>query len=107
VTESARSALLRGVRLGVSSLAIVPLGLDSDDFPRCVEAFLRGAVEGISACDRQIELHLVLDEAHHPAVARALNEALRVMDRPDVTIQRRVATPAQLGTAVQGRVTSF
>jgi hypothetical protein len=84
LAESIRSVMLRAVGLGVGSLALPPLGIAPDDFPRCAEAFLRGFLDGCGASARPIQLQLILPEEQHSLALRALQEASRALNHPEL-----------------------
>ncbi len=82
VTASTREAILRCLALRVSSLAMMPLGLVSQDFPRCAEATLRGLLDGYSAARSGLVLRLMLAEGDISLSNRAVAEALKGVDHP-------------------------
>ena len=106
VAESMRSVMLRAVGLGVGSLALPPLGVEPDDFPRCAEAFLRGFLDGCGAGTRPIQLHLILPEEQHSPALRALQDASRALDHPELSLSHTRGAPAPAPSTLRGHAAS-
>jgi hypothetical protein len=76
VHDAVRDAVERAIALGVSSLAMSPLGLAGEDFSRCAEAMVRGIEEGFASCERSLRIRFVLPDSELARSARALEEAI-------------------------------
>lgn len=105
VEAGARDAVERALALGVSSLAMPPLGVDADDFPRCVDAFLQGAALGLSGQPRSLSLCVVLPEKDRSSASAALSEAIQRMNRPELIYRRRIETSSSPAPAPSGPAT--
>jgi len=92
VAESMRSVMLRAVGLGVSSLALPPLG---------VAPFLRGFVDGCGAGSRPVQLHLILPDERHSLALRALQDASRALDHPELSFSHTGRSPRQPSATLQ------
>jgi hypothetical protein len=106
ISESMRGVMLRASSLGVASLALPPLGIAPDDFPRCAEAFLRGVLDGCDAGDQPTELHLILPEEMHSPALRALQEASRALDQPDLRFRHPGRTTPRSSATLHGSASS-
>jgi hypothetical protein len=106
IEMTAREVLQRAVALGVSSLALAPLGVEPDDFPRCIGSFVRGALAGIAEADRAMRLSLVLPEKDRSACAGALAEAIRRLDAPELSLPQRIDARSTSSPALPGHASS-
>lgn len=102
VEATARDALQRAVGLGVTSLALAPLGVEPDDFPRCAASFARGALAGLAEAERPMRLSLVLPEKDRSACSAALSEAIRRLDRPELSFPQRIDPRSTTSAASPG-----
>jgi hypothetical protein len=73
--DATRSALLRSLALGVRRLALAPLGVAADDFPRYAAATLEAAHDSVQRSGRSLELWIPLPEEETAAAMSALDDA--------------------------------
>ncbi|MDP6978633.1 MAG: M17 family peptidase N-terminal domain-containing protein [Myxococcota bacterium] len=92
LAECACEAIERAAGLRADSVALAPLGVEGDDFPRCAEAFVTGAREGFRRAAQPMRVRIVLpgDEVNRSAVA--LEAALDRMPDPLVRFRRPAPT---------------
>jgi len=95
VASSARNIFLRCSALGVGSVALPPLGVEAEDFPRFAAAFLQGAVEGAAMASHPILARLVIPEDEHATTRRAFLDAARAMNRPELVPPQRISPSVQ------------
>lgn len=88
VTQSVHEAVRRAVGLASPSLAMAPLGLAGDEFPRAVDAILAGAIEGFRDARASLRLRIVLPADEVNRAANALDSALNALAEPRVRFRR-------------------
>ncbi len=88
VTGSVQEAVSRAVALGSPSLGMAPLGLAGDEFPRCAEAIVAGAVAGFADSPHSMRLRVVLPAEEINRAALAIEAALDTLKTPRVRLRR-------------------
>jgi hypothetical protein len=76
IGASVQQAVLRALALASPSLAMSPLGLAGDEFPRCAEAIVAGAAAGFGDSPASIRLRLVVPRAEINLAAQAIEAAM-------------------------------
>lgn len=79
-------AVLRAVDLGVRSVAMAPLGVAPDDFPRHAEALVGGLALGARAVDHRLRLRLCLPREAAEGALRALERVAEAPGLRDLTL---------------------
>lgn len=81
----------RAADLRAESLALAPLGVEGDEFPRCAEAFVTGAREGFQRARGPMRIRLVVPEAELSRAGLSLDTTLQ--DFPDPRLRFRRPAP--------------
>ncbi len=100
--EVMRDAVSRGLALGVRRLAVAPLGIEPDDFPRHAQAVLSGALEAASEGSLRVELRLAIRGSQSEGALRALEVATQATESGQVRL-RRIRSIAGAPVAPRGR----
>lgn len=79
IGESAEQAVSRALALASPSLAMAPLGLAGDEFPRCAEAIIAGAAAGFGDSPASVRLRLVVPSSEINRAAQAIEASLKTM----------------------------
>ena len=100
VTEAVREVVSRAVRLASPSIAMAPLGIAEDEFSRCAEAIVTGAVAGFADSPMSLRLRVVLPGSEINIGAQAVEAAAAQVGsgsfrfkRPSLSSTPRRATP--------------
>ncbi len=93
LAECACEAIERAADLRTDSVALAPLGVEEDDFPRCAEAFAAGACEGFRRARHAMRVRIVLPEDEVNRAAVALDAAFERLPDPLVRFRRPAPTP--------------
>jgi len=72
--EAGRDATARSIALGARSLALAPLGLAPDDFPRNAESLLSGALAGIGDSGDSLRMRIVVPRSELAASSQAIEK---------------------------------
>lgn len=91
ISESVQQAVSRAAALASPSLAMAPLGIADDDFPRCAEAIVAGAIEGFGDAIASLRLRIVLPAAELNRSAQAIAACLGARAAPKLRFQRKSA----------------
>ncbi len=91
VTASVQQAVSRAVALASPSLAMAPLGLAGDEFPRCAEATVAGAIAGFGNSASSMRLRLVVPHAEINRAAQAIEASLDALNTPTIRFRRPTA----------------
>ena len=76
VTRVVEDVVARAIKLACPSLAMAPLGLSGEEYPRCAEAILAGAVAGFGASKSSLRIRMVLPQAEINRSAEATDAAI-------------------------------
>lgn len=87
VSDEIRRAMDRCLKLGLSRIALSPLGIAADDIPRHASALVAGILDAWQASTRPMTLRLCVPAAEIPAVQRALDEAHQAANAQAFTIR--------------------
>jgi hypothetical protein len=96
--EVMRDAAARCLDLALEKLAIAPIGIASDDFPRHAPALVGGLAEALDASEGALEVRLVIPAQEVDRSLPALESAVRA--RPGSAISLRPAGREIEGAAV-------
>lgn len=88
VTKVVEDVVARAVKLACSSLAMAPLGLTGEEYPRCAEAILAGAVAGFGASESSMRIRMVLPQAEINRSAQATDAAIGTLSPERLRFQR-------------------
>jgi leucyl aminopeptidase len=94
VTDEIRSALDRCLKLGLSQIALSPLGIAPDDIPRHAPALVAGILDAWQGSPRPMTLRLCAPAGEIPAVLRAFDDARHAANTVDFTVSIPEAGPA-------------
>lgn len=94
VTKVVEDVVARAVKLACPSLAMAPLGLAGDEYPRCAEAILAGAVAGFGASESSIRIRMVLPQAEINRSAQATEAAIGALSPERLRFKRPGAQSA-------------
>jgi len=89
-----RDATRRCLELGLSRVAMAPLGIASDDLPRHAQAVIGGALEATRAADRPLDLTLSIAASEIDRSEHALAAAVRAANAPELQIRKAPRPPA-------------
>jgi len=98
-----RDATLRCLDLGLTRVAMAPLGIASDDLPRHAQAVVGGALEASRAADRPLDLTLTVANTEIDRSEHALEAAVRAANVPNLQVRTAPRPPA---VASRGAVTA-
>ena len=76
VADAVSDVIARAVRLACPSLAMTPLGLAEDEFPRCAEAFVEGAAAGFAQSETSLRLRVILPPAEINRATESIDAAI-------------------------------
>jgi hypothetical protein len=76
VADAVSDVIARAIRLACPSLAMTPLGLAEDEFPRCAEAFVEGAVAGFAQSETSLRLRVILPPAQINRATQSIDAAI-------------------------------
>ena len=76
VADAVSDVIARAIRLACPSLAMTPLGLAEDEFPRCAEAFVAGAAAGFAQSQTSLRLRVILPPAQINRAAQSIDAAI-------------------------------
>lgn len=96
VAKSVQQAVSRATALASPSIAMAPLGIAGDEFPRCAEAIVAGAVAGFEASTASLRLRIVLPSAEVNRGVQAIAAYLSTAATPKLRFQRksgRISSP--------------
>jgi hypothetical protein len=79
IGESVEQAVSRALALASPSLAMAPLGLAGDEFPRCAEAIVAGATAGFGDSPASVRLRLVVPSSEINRAAQAIEASLETL----------------------------
>ena len=91
VARSVQQAVSRATALASPSLAMAPLGIAGDEFPRCAEAIVAGAIAGFEDSTASLRLRIVLPPSEMNRGAQAITAYLGTVAAPKLRFQRRSA----------------
>jgi hypothetical protein len=89
-----RDAAARCLDLGLSRVALAPLGIAADDLPRHAQAVVGGALEATRAADRPLDLTLTVANTEIDRSEHALEAAVRAANAPDLQMRTAPRPPA-------------
>jgi len=87
VSDETQLALDRCLKLGCTRIAFAPLGIAADDIPRHAGALVAGIGAAWESIERPMTVHLCVPGREIAAVERALTEASRAADIPEITVR--------------------
>jgi hypothetical protein len=99
VARSVQQAVSRATALHSPSLAMAPLGIAGDEFPRCAEAIVAGAIAGFADSAVNLRLRIVLPPAEMNRGAQAIAAYLGTVAAPTLRFQRRSARASSARTS--------
>ena len=91
ISQSVQQAVLRATALMAPSLAMAPLGIAEDDFPRCAEAIVAGAIAGFGDSIASLRLRIVLPPSEFNRGIQAITACLDSSKSPKLRFQRKSA----------------
>ncbi len=94
ISASIQQAVSRALALASPSLAMVPLGLAGDEFPRCAEAIVAGALAGFADSAVSIRLRLVVPGAEINRAVQAIEASLEALNAATIHFRRPTASAA-------------
>ncbi|MCH7599407.1 MAG: hypothetical protein IH881_07760 [Myxococcales bacterium] len=89
IAKSVQQAVSRATALASPSIAMAPLGIAGDEFPRCAEAIVAGAVAGFEASTASLRLRIVLPPAEVNRGVQAVAAYLGTVATPKLRFQRK------------------
>jgi hypothetical protein len=92
ISASTRQAVSRALALASPSLAMAPLGLAGDEFPRCAEAIISGAIAGFADSATSVRVRLVVPRAEINRAAQAIEASLEAQKTAMIRFRRPTAT---------------
>lgn len=87
VSDEIHRAMDHCHNLGLSRIALSPLGISSDDIPRHASALVAGILEALQSSTRPMSLRLCVPAAEIPGVQRALDDARSAANAVGLTIR--------------------
>jgi hypothetical protein len=87
VSDEISRAMERCRKLGLSRIALSPLGIEPDDIPRHASALVAGVLDAWQSSTLPMTLRLCVPAAEIPAVQRALDEARQAANAADFAIR--------------------
>jgi len=87
VKDEIHQAMDRCLKLGLSRIALSPLGIAADDIPRHASALLAGLLGAWQASPRPMSLQLCVPGSEMHAVQRAFDEARTAADAEELSIR--------------------
>lgn len=88
-----RDATERCLALGLSRVAMAPLGIASDDLPRHAQAVVGGALEATRAAERALDLTLTVAATEVDRSEHALEAAVRAANAPELQVRSAPRAP--------------
>jgi hypothetical protein len=98
-----RDAIARCLALGLTRVAMAPLGIASDDLPRHAQAVVGGALEATRAANGPLDLTLTVSNTEIERSEHALEAAVRAANAPGLQVRsapRPVAQSNRVATGV-------
>ncbi len=102
IRDGVRDAVERSIGLGVTSLAMSPLGLAGEDFARCAAAMIEGIEVGFGSCERSLRIRFVLPDSELALAARTINEVIGPRSGANLRFVNKISPPSQ-ATSTQNR----
>jgi hypothetical protein len=91
LVEASRDAILRSLGLGARSLALAPLGIAPDDFPRNADSMLSAALTALEEAGSSLRVRVALPESELARASRALEDMVSSGTREGLIFRRSAA----------------
>jgi len=89
VQDLVRDAADRVIALGLTKMALGPMGFAGDDWPRHADAVVGAGLEAVNAADRPLELSLVVPGAAEARARASFGAVIDALGRPSIELVRR------------------